>query len=326
MSMAVLRIQPIKRRNVAMSTGHVDRTHGVSGENVDADRTKFNQHYSDEAYASSAEALQARLSGLKMKQKGKVPSDETVAAEVILTASSEYFDTRFAGWRDDASLLEPWITAQFRFVEKEWGEDLVSMDLHLDELTPHFHAYVVPTSLSKDGKEKRISYGSRFTDTYATIAKARASGNADDTKLGALQTRYAAAMSAPGIELERGVRKSTKKHVSPRKFREATKRLTVDENAGPTPEQLALVEQFMLRRKNGINENPSVETLHAIDAILVENERVKMREKAKDAKESFKKNAMQLDARLSAQLVAEKGLKQSVKQSDNDEIKFAPMR
>lgn len=326
MSMAVLRIQPIKRRNVAMSTGHVDRTHGVSGENVDADRTKFNQHYSDEAYASSAEALQARLSGLKMKQKGKVPSDETVAAEVILTASSEYFDTRFAGWRDDASILEPWIVAQFRFVEQEWGEDLVSMDLHLDELTPHFHAYVVPTSMSKDGKERRISYGSRFTDTYATIAKARASGNADDTKLGALQTRYAAAMSAPGIELERGVRKSTKKHVSPRKFREATKRLTVDENAGPTPEQLALVEQFMLRRKNGINENPSVETLHAIDAVLVENERVKLREKGKNAKAQFMKDSAQVNANVMRNSKVSSVSETRSKQSDNDENKFVPMR
>jgi hypothetical protein len=344
----------------------VDRTFDEYAAHIDTSRTHLNQHLSD-GYTSSSEALRTRVDSLKMKQKGKTQDDEIVAAEVILTASSEYFEEKFKGWQDDASILQPWIDAQIKFAGEEWADDLVSIDLHLDELTPHFHIYLVPTAMSKDGKERRISYGSKFTDTFKTIAKSRAAGGStDDTKLGALQTRYAQAMQH--LELKRGIRKSAKKHMTPRQYRDlksgkitvpveqilaenellkrenlslkdALERATIREDevikmlektTDVTPEQLKIVKEFTARREAGIKENPSVEVLHAVDALLVSNARDELKEKAKNAQAEFMKNVAQLDAQLNASLdtnlVLNRAVKQSEKPSDSDANYLVPGR
>ena len=54
-------------------------------------------------------------------------------------------------FRKSSGLFLEWQRANIKFLEDEYGkENIVKLELHRDEKTPHFHAIVVP--LTKDGR------------------------------------------------------------------------------------------------------------------------------------------------------------------------------
>lgn len=94
-------------------------------------------------------------------------------------------------------LYSPWLKANREFLEGEFGkENIVKLELHRDEKTPHFHAIIVP--LTKDGR----------------LSAKEIVG--DRKKLTAFQDRYSEAMKPFG--LERGEEKSKNTHITTQEF------------------------------------------------------------------------------------------------------------
>lgn len=101
--------------------------------------------------------------------KKAIRKDAVYAEELVLSASPEFFK--------DQDVVKKWAAKQVDFLKKEYGANCVNAVLHLDESTPHIHAFVVPiinNKLShKDWNSKRggkFSY-TRLQDRYEEFNK-----------------------------------------------------------------------------------------------------------------------------------------------------------
>ncbi|WP_460512439.1 MobV family relaxase, partial [Hymenobacter latericoloratus] len=141
-------------------------------------------------YINTAERNYWELATERIQEAGaKVRHDSVRGVEVLLTASPEAFKRQADGSPNDWHGSE-WAEANIAFLKAQFGEkNVVSCTLHQDELTPHFHAVVVP--ITEDG---RLSAKDRF----------------NPKTLRQLQTDYAEAMKPFGME--RGVEHSRAKH------------------------------------------------------------------------------------------------------------------
>lgn len=120
---------------------------------------------------------------VKEKLPEKVRKNAVIAVEAVLTASPEYFA------HQTPDQLNAWVNANVEWLKDRHGENLLQVVLHLDESTPHLHAYWMPL---KDGKLN-----------YRAIQGAR-------KDLVDVQDGYAMAMRAFG--LSRGQPKSAARH------------------------------------------------------------------------------------------------------------------
>jgi hypothetical protein len=123
----------------------------------------------------------------------KIRSNAVLGVEMLLSASAEYFrpnDPTAAGVYDQKR-LEDFATAATQWLLAQHRDLVVRAELHLDETTPHIHAYIVP--LDKNGK---LNY--------------RALYGGSKTRLSELQTSFAAAVRHLGIE--RGIKGSKATH------------------------------------------------------------------------------------------------------------------
>ena len=116
-----------------------------------------------------------------------------------MTTSPEYWETN---WRDlvkqkDPAMMEKlnkWATKSIKAGENFYGKDnIVSVDLHLDETTPHLHIIAVPIIEHNN----KIKLAAKYLYT--------------PEKLRDWQSAYAADMSE--FKLERGIEGSKAKHV-----------------------------------------------------------------------------------------------------------------
>lgn len=142
---------------------------------------------------------------------------ETPYLRIVVSASPEYFrpdDPEAIGtWDDDR--LEKWVEATMNQLREEHGADLVYVELHLDEDTPHVHAVVAPTYRKKKrvpGKQKRNETEDQF-EARKAVARAdkgvRTVGRASHKTLSKqgsfhkLRQRMAIALDHLGIEYGR---------------------------------------------------------------------------------------------------------------------------
>ena len=82
----------------------------------------------------------------------KYRSDAVLAVEILLSASAEYFrpSAVYEGGSYDEERLHGFVDAVVKWLDNSWGDRIVKAELHLDEMTPHIHAYLVP--LDERGK------------------------------------------------------------------------------------------------------------------------------------------------------------------------------
>lgn len=212
----VLRVEPVKSRaSLSRAQAHWNRHH--IEEHIDSSRSKLNQILVGTG-SPSVDILVSSETFRMANRRG------AIAADLILSASKDYFLENFPGWETDPSILAPWIQSNLKFLERKYGHGLSSGVLHLDEEAPHIHAMIVPlveTRIKNRFGEKietRINYTKLFGDSPRVLLEARKTGSSDDTKLGKLQTEYAQWMGH--LNLERGIRKSQKKNTKPREYRE----------------------------------------------------------------------------------------------------------
>jgi hypothetical protein len=184
MPYAICRVAKIKTAQAgAAKTAHNYRQRETP--NADTERKPLNHEY-----VNTAERNYWELATERIQEVGaKVRPDSVRGVEVLLTASPEAFKRREDGSQADWHGSK-WAEANIAFLKDKFGEEnVVSCTLHQDELTPHFHAVVVP--LTPDG---RLSAKDVF----------------NPKTLRTLQTEYAEAMKPFGME--RGVEHSRAKH------------------------------------------------------------------------------------------------------------------
>jgi len=128
-----------------------------------------------------------------------IRKNAVLAVEILLTASPEYFrpsDPTKAGHYEQERLADFQHQA-CKWLTDNYGDRIVRAELHLDESTPHIHAYLVP--LDEKGKLncRGLLGGSRHS-------------------LSKLQDNFAAAMKPLG--LVRGIKGSKARHTEVQKY------------------------------------------------------------------------------------------------------------
>ncbi|MBE8989565.1 MobV family relaxase [Nostoc sp. LEGE 12450] len=199
--LTILRIEKLKTfGNVAGSDDHVTRNR----ETPNADPTKENVPLiGGEDDRALEEIVKEKISTLKHRPR----HDAVLCTEMFLSASPEYFrpvDPSLSGqWSD--SLMQQWAIASRDWLAQNYGSKCVRAELHLDESTPHIHAYIVPLN----EKTGRVSHDEMFGGR----------GGQGRIKLSKLQDSYAAALAPLGIE--RGVKGSKATHTKVKEYYQA---------------------------------------------------------------------------------------------------------
>ncbi len=228
MAYGICRIQKLKAGAVGRSAQHTSRKR----ETPNADPEK--QHIRiigqpDSPNTPDLETLVRQHIGDQTIRKNAV-----LAVEFLLTASPEYFrpdDPSKAGYYSEQR-LEDFQQKACEWLQTRYGDRIVRAELHLDESTPHIHAYMVP--LDEKGKLncRALLGGSRY-------------------RLSELQDDFAAAMAPLG--LERGIKGSRASHTEVRKYYAAV-------NQQPDASlDIQTMQQLVADRQRAINDSKEAE-------------------------------------------------------------------
>lgn len=153
----------------------------------------------------------------------KTRKDAVKAVEILCTASPEFFN---GNELDDKTMA--FCKQANNFINERYGKaNVMSVDIHMDEKTPHLHFVIVP--ITKDNK----------------LSAKTVCGNRKDYQK--LQDDFSEKMKNLG--LKRGIRGSNAKHIEMREFYGSL-------NTNVTP-----MNEFLERRKNE-NENRYKEIAH----------------------------------------------------------------
>jgi len=176
MSLTVYHIEPVSsRESLQARFTHNNRDRHPS--NADPIRSPLNQILIGPGSGADLGLMAAERIGQQ-----KIRKDARWAVEMMLSASPEYYrpgDPGQAGkWEDDK--LQAWLQAAEKWLNDNYGNNILSAILHLDETTPHIHALIMP--IRDNGT---LSYKAFFDGRQ---------------KLRTLQTSYADAMKPLGIE------------------------------------------------------------------------------------------------------------------------------
>lgn len=214
MPYAIARTKKLKKSNLAGSETHTARRRVTPN----ADSSKKNIRLI--GAANPEERLQdlvlAKIASYP--QKRKIRTDAVYCVELLLTASPEYFrpdDPTHAGyWNEDN--LNAWTETNIQWLQETYQDKIVRCELHLDEATPHLHAYLVPLD---DKGQLRCNH---FFDGRL--------------KMQQFQDSYHTAMS--GLELDRGLKGSRAQHEEIKDFYRIVEEGLDLESNKLTPQQL----------------------------------------------------------------------------------------
>ncbi|MBG1272015.1 MobV family relaxase [Nostoc sp. WHI] len=201
-ALAILRVEKLKSfGNVGGSEKHTARLQDTPN----ADTTKKNIRLIGMEDGTALEELVKTKIASTTKHKPR--KDAVLCSDIFLSASPEYFrphDPSLAGEWDDDRMVD-FASASRAWLINNYGDKCVRAELHLDEATPHIHAYVVPLN----DKTKQLSHKEMFGGN----------GGAASIKLSKLQDSYAAALAPLGIE--RGVKGSKATHTKVKEYYQA---------------------------------------------------------------------------------------------------------
>ncbi|MEM6752296.1 MAG: MobV family relaxase [Cyanobacteria bacterium P01_C01_bin.38] len=200
--LAIMRVGKLKSfGNVGGSEKHTARLQDTPN----ADPYKENiRLIGNENDPSLEEIVKAKIAD---NTKHKPRKDAVLCSEIFLSASPEYFrphDPSKAGEWDD-KLMWNFTNASTKWLQENFGEKCVRAELHLDESTPHIHAYIVPVN----DKTKKLSHKAMFGGD----------GKQASIKMSKLQDSYAKGLAHLGIE--RGVKGSKATHTKVKEYYQA---------------------------------------------------------------------------------------------------------
>ncbi|MFM2312721.1 MAG: hypothetical protein RLZZ04_1997 [Cyanobacteriota bacterium] len=203
---AIARIAKLKSGSVGASGQHTRRARETLNANPEIANIRFIGQPDSPDLPSLETIVRERIGDQTIRKNG------VLCVEMLLTASPEYFrpdDPSKAGYYEPERLAD-FQQSVHSWLNTEYGDRIVRAELHLDESTPHVHAYLVP--LDERGKLNcRGLFGGR-------------------EKLSQFQDSYANALSPLG--LERGIKGSRAKHTTVKQYYAAvtkTPDLTLDQ-------------------------------------------------------------------------------------------------
>jgi Plasmid recombination enzyme len=209
----IIRIEKIKTRSgLVQRMQHNERTKETP--NADEARLDMNHEYVNVAGEPILDRLDARTAAAGV---GKPRANATLCVEILMTASPEAevwqrapatapnagdaVDMRSSQWEADV----------VSFARKEWGENLLSLQLHQDEKTPHFQAFVVPIVGAGGGRSGEANPKDLAEQLPAdTPARRSARDLFTPRRLAQLQTDFSVAMEPHGFT--RGIAGSRAHH------------------------------------------------------------------------------------------------------------------
>ncbi|QFS52989.1 MobV family relaxase [Nostoc sphaeroides] len=171
MAYAIARIKKLKRSSLGGSEAHTARQR----ETPNADRNKKNIRFIGNQ--NSDETLDSLVIQKIGEQKRKIRPDAVYAVEILLTASPEYFrpDCPTQAGYYEADKVQAWLTASQQWLEENYSDRIVRAELHLDEATPHIHAYFVPLDEQRQLRAKHFFDGRQkmrqFQDSYSAATE-----------------------------------------------------------------------------------------------------------------------------------------------------------
>ncbi len=244
MAYSICRIAKLKSGGaIAASEQHTLRQR----ETPNADLSKENERFMGKTPIGSEVALEQEVFSRIGEQT--IRKDAVLCVEILLTASPEFFrpDERGSAGKWDAQLLQSWKQANQDWLQGKFGDRIVRAELHLDESTPHIHAYLVP--LDERGKLNCKSiFGGR-------------------EKLIKFQDSYGVAMAPLG--LERGIKGSRATHTQIKDYYAA---ITKEPDLTLTVEE---IQSQLADRQRALKEKAELE--QTAKALVANNEQLEQR-------------------------------------------------
>ena len=180
----VMRFQKYQKNGCPKIDRHNNNREHLSGRK-NADRQNENMTFRKYPGKTTLQIVNDKIKEIKERTGKSTAKNRVVVAEFVLTFSPEQTENIM-------KQKDEWIKSNLQWIEKEFGSkgaELFRWDLHMDETTPHIHAFVLTTD------EKGMFNGTHF------FAKKK--------MLECYQTTYAEAMKPYG--LVRGVSKEQTK-------------------------------------------------------------------------------------------------------------------
>ena len=216
LAFGIIRVQGMKRTDVAGIQIHDTREKGVSHTNEDIDFERSNLNYDlgnyelmTGGYATPnfTDAINERIVELDLKRA--VRKDANVMAQIFVSATPEWLHGQ------TSEQQRQYFKNAYDWVCERYGkENIISAIVHMDEATPHMHVNLVP--VTEDG---RLSYEAHFNERK----------RGDLTKL---QDDFYSHNLNKGYDLERGEQQtvgSKKKHLDVLDYKLQEQSKTVDE-------------------------------------------------------------------------------------------------
>ncbi|MCR5368394.1 plasmid recombination protein [Eubacterium sp.] len=197
MSYAIMRIEKIKtKKEMTSRYKHNFREFEVA--NADPSLVQYNMEPVDLMGKSYVRSFDDEIARMRMEGgiKGALRKDAVLGYEIMLTYSRDKTDIDIEEWiKRNVEWLQKTFNPKDNIINTKDGnvvlsDNVKSVVVHMDESTPHIHAFVVPID------EKGMLNSSYYTGTRYMMRE--------------LQTDYSRYMSP--LSLERGQEKSVTKH------------------------------------------------------------------------------------------------------------------
>lgn len=202
-----LQFNKAKGTSDSRMSDHIERK--VIPHNADSTRTHLNRELIElpDGVKDRNEAISQRIKSAGIKRK--ITPDQVRAIRVMLSGTHEDMMKI-----QESGRIDEWCSDNLQWLYKNFGrENTVSAVLHMNELTPHIHATVVPIVTGERRKAKKEqAEGKRKYRKKADAVRLCADDVLNRDTMTAFHDSYAKLMEKYG--LQRGVSGSEARHVS----------------------------------------------------------------------------------------------------------------
>ncbi len=200
MAFAIIRIE----KKLSYKKGYIgcfkhnsrEQLESEKNQNVDHTKSHLNMHDGVHTY-------QQFIGFREDKLKDKVNKKDSVfCVELVLTASPQFFEDK-----NDLA-VKKWYSDNKNYLKQKYGDNFIGCSLHLDETTPHIHAYVVPLD-----KEQKLNAKEVFNQNACRK----------------MQDDYPKFMQSCGYDLQRGEPDKAVKHTNQKEFSKNVNKALINE-------------------------------------------------------------------------------------------------
>lgn len=316
MSFAVLRAIKLGATGVGAATNHHENRLNLP--NADPELSRLNRSLIGSG--NVAEDVQKRLDQLGITPR----KNACQAVEFVVSASPEFYQLRKI---DDAKKpgqktlagnvtnINQYHTAALEWFAKTYDrENIVTVNLHLDEKTPHLHVFVVPITrkeISQTRQRRGKPQRPRRTQLKTVLSATDVMGG--PKQLADLQTSFAAAVAHLG--LQRGIAGTGARHTTTKQYAALT-------NAAIKGENMDMVEQTLKllgNRRDHVEQNE----LQALKKALAESGQVLYKGRIMSVSDAQKAQEVERAARAARK---DEKLANQLKTTQSPKVELAPKK